>query len=274
MTRARSSATPRPARCDPDDEERLVLATGRYIGEGFDDARLDTLFLAMPVSWKGTLVQYTGRLHRLHPGKTEVRIFDYVDREVPMLLRMFEKRLRGYRAIGYARGEAPLGLRRARRRSTWSSTTSGAAPTRTLSTSPESVRWTGGHGSLTMAMIINVAMKSASTTVTAAMEKWEIAGNSEPSERGRFAESRLAALLEKAGWQVRRHPDNPGPDLVARRRGIQYAVEVKSAPEGRGDRLVPLFAQAVLQAAHAARRRRLPSPLLRRRVSPDVPPSR
>ena len=54
----------------PADEERLVLATGRYIGEGFDDARLDTLFLALPVSWKGTLVQYTGRLHRLHPGKT------------------------------------------------------------------------------------------------------------------------------------------------------------------------------------------------------------
>ena len=93
----------------PPSEERLLLATGRYIGEGFDDARLDTLFLALPVSWKGTLVQYTGRLHRLHPGKREVRIFDYVDREVPMLLRMFEKRLRGYRAIGYARGEAPLG---------------------------------------------------------------------------------------------------------------------------------------------------------------------
>lgn len=93
----------------PDTEERLVLATGRYIGEGFDDARLDTLFLALPVSWKGTLIQYTGRLHRLHPAKKEVRIFDYVDREVPMLLRMFEKRLRGYRGIGYARGEAPLG---------------------------------------------------------------------------------------------------------------------------------------------------------------------
>ncbi len=88
-------------------EERLVLATGRYIGEGFDDARLDTLFLALPFSWKGTLVQYTGRLHRLHPGKTEVRIFDYVDRDVPMLQRMFERRLRGYRSIGYACGEAP-----------------------------------------------------------------------------------------------------------------------------------------------------------------------
>ena len=94
----------------PDAEERLVLATGRYIGEGFDDARLDTLFLALPVSWKGTLIQYTGRLHRLHPAKQEVRIFDYVDREVPMLLRMFEKRLRAYRGIGYARGEAPLGF--------------------------------------------------------------------------------------------------------------------------------------------------------------------
>ena len=93
----------------PNREERLVLATGRYIGEGFDDARLDTLFLALPVSWKGTLIQYTGRLHRLYPGKTEVRIFDYVDRDVPMLLRMFERRLRGYRAIGYAQREAPLG---------------------------------------------------------------------------------------------------------------------------------------------------------------------
>jgi superfamily II DNA or RNA helicase len=95
----------------PDGEERLVLATGRYVGEGFDDARMDTLFLAMPVSWKGTIVQYSGRLHRLHPLKTEVRIFDYVDREVPLLLRMFEKRLRTYRAIGYARGMAPLGYR-------------------------------------------------------------------------------------------------------------------------------------------------------------------
>ncbi|MBK9387321.1 MAG: DEAD/DEAH box helicase family protein [Planctomycetes bacterium] len=91
-------------------DQRLVLATGRYIGEGFDDARLDTLFLTLPVSWKGTLVQYTGRLHRLHPGKREVRILDYVDRHVPMLLRMFEKRLCGYRAIGYARGDAPLGF--------------------------------------------------------------------------------------------------------------------------------------------------------------------
>lgn len=91
----------------PDDEPRLVIATGRYIGEGFDDARLDTLFLAMPISWKGTLVQYAGRVHRLHPGKTEVRIYDYVDRAVPMLVRMFEKRLRGYRTIGYTQGATP-----------------------------------------------------------------------------------------------------------------------------------------------------------------------
>jgi superfamily II DNA or RNA helicase len=90
----------------PDGEERLLLATGRYIGEGFDDARLDTLFLALPVSWKGTLVQYSGRLHRLHPGKTDVRIYDYVDHDVPMLHKMFQRRLRGYQAIGYAREKA------------------------------------------------------------------------------------------------------------------------------------------------------------------------
>jgi len=89
----------------PESEERLVLATGRFIGEGFDDARLDTLFLAMPVSWKGTLVQYAGRLHRKHHAKTEVRMMDYVDRNVPMLARMFDKRMRGYRAMGYSVGD-------------------------------------------------------------------------------------------------------------------------------------------------------------------------
>lgn len=85
----------------PDNEERLILATGRFIGEGFDDSRLDTLFLAMPISWKGTLVQYAGRLHRRHPSKSEVRIYDYVDADVPMLAKMFEKRRKGYRAMGY-----------------------------------------------------------------------------------------------------------------------------------------------------------------------------
>ena len=92
----------------PDGEEFLVLATGRYIGEGFDDARLDTLFLTMPVSWRGTVVQYTGRLHRLHPGKTEVRIYDYVDRRVPVLARMYERRLTGYRTLGYARSDETI----------------------------------------------------------------------------------------------------------------------------------------------------------------------
>ena len=82
-------------------EERVLIATGRYVGEGFDDARLDTLFLAMPVSWKGTLAQYVGRLHRLHPGKREVLVYDYVDEEVPMLKRMSEKRIRGYGSLGY-----------------------------------------------------------------------------------------------------------------------------------------------------------------------------
>jgi len=85
----------------PRDEERVVLATGRFAGEGFDDPRLDTLFLVLPVSWKGTLIQYAGRLHRQSPEKTEVRIYDYVDAGVPLLERMFQKRLRGYRAMGY-----------------------------------------------------------------------------------------------------------------------------------------------------------------------------
>jgi len=86
----------------PDDEERVIVATGRHIGEGFDDARLDTLFLALPVSWRGTLQQYAGRLHRLHDNKHEVRVYDFVDRQVPVLVRMYRKRLAGYRAIGYS----------------------------------------------------------------------------------------------------------------------------------------------------------------------------
>ena len=84
-----------------DDQERLILATGRYIGEGFDDPRLDALFLTMPISWKGTLAQYVGRLHRQHAGKTEVLVVDYVDDLVPVLARMAAKRRSGYRALGY-----------------------------------------------------------------------------------------------------------------------------------------------------------------------------
>ncbi len=97
----------------PASEERLVLATGRFIGEGFDDARLDTLFLAMPVSWKGTLVQYAGRLHRGSAGKVDVRIFDYVDGRVPMLARMFAKRMSGYRSMGYSIAARQVALRSA-----------------------------------------------------------------------------------------------------------------------------------------------------------------
>jgi superfamily II DNA or RNA helicase len=86
----------------PHGEERLILATGRYIGEGFDDDRLDTLFLTMPISWKGTLAQYVGRLHRRHAGKTDVLVYDYVDDAVPLLSRMAGKRQIGYRALGYS----------------------------------------------------------------------------------------------------------------------------------------------------------------------------
>jgi len=85
----------------PENEPRVILATGSYIGEGFDDARLDTLFLAMPISWRGTLQQYVGRLHRLHDGKRVVQAYDYIDVHVPMLARMYERRLKGYAAIGY-----------------------------------------------------------------------------------------------------------------------------------------------------------------------------
>lgn len=86
----------------PENEERVLLATGRYIGEGFDDARLDTLFLTLPVSWRGTIAQYVGRLHRLHDRKREVRVYDYADLNVPMLTRMFDRRCRGYESVGYA----------------------------------------------------------------------------------------------------------------------------------------------------------------------------
>ena len=85
----------------PDHEERVLVATGRYIGEGFDDARLDTLFLTMPISWRGTLAQYVGRLHRIHPEKREVLVYDYLDDAVPALRRMAAKRIRGYENLGY-----------------------------------------------------------------------------------------------------------------------------------------------------------------------------
>ena len=85
----------------PHAEERVIVATGRYLGEGFDDSRLDTLFLTMPIAWKGTLAQYAGRLHRLNDAKREVIIYDYVDMRVPVLARMAAKRRIGYQSIGY-----------------------------------------------------------------------------------------------------------------------------------------------------------------------------
>jgi len=87
------------------DTPRVLLATGRYIGEGFDDPRLDTLLLAMPIAWKGTVVQYAGRLHRPHPGKHDALVYDYVDSELPVLRRMFAKRLKTYHALGYTLAE-------------------------------------------------------------------------------------------------------------------------------------------------------------------------
>jgi len=86
------------------DAPRVLLATGKLVGEGFDHPPLDTLVLAIPVSWKGTLQQYAGRLHREHASKTDVRIIDFVDTGHPALLRMWDKRQRGYRAMGYRVG--------------------------------------------------------------------------------------------------------------------------------------------------------------------------
>ena len=86
----------------PVDDTFVIVATGRFVGEGFDEPRLDTLFLAMPVAWKGTVQQYAGRLHRLYQNKNEVQIYDYVDVHVGVLERMYHKRLKGYAAIGYS----------------------------------------------------------------------------------------------------------------------------------------------------------------------------
>jgi superfamily II DNA or RNA helicase/very-short-patch-repair endonuclease len=86
----------------PKESGQVLLATGKYIGEGFDHPRLDTLFLALPVSWRGIIAQYVGRLHRLCEGKREVRVYDYADLNVPMLAKMFDRRCRGYEAVGYS----------------------------------------------------------------------------------------------------------------------------------------------------------------------------
>jgi superfamily II DNA or RNA helicase len=91
----------------PPGEPRVILATGSYLGEGFDDARLDTLLLAMPISWRGTLQQYVGRLHRLHVNKKEVQVYDYADVQVAMLARMYKRRLSGYAALSYNVADSP-----------------------------------------------------------------------------------------------------------------------------------------------------------------------
>jgi len=85
----------------PSDESRILIATGAYLGEGFDDARLDTLFMTLPISWKGRVTQYAGRLHRLSDGKREVRIYDYVDTRVGFAMKMFNRRCKAYADIGY-----------------------------------------------------------------------------------------------------------------------------------------------------------------------------
>ncbi|MFH1093090.1 MAG: helicase, partial [Candidatus Omnitrophota bacterium] len=83
------------------DVSKAILATGAYIGEGFDDPRLDTLFIAMPIAFKGKVIQYAGRLHRKHHAKTDIRIYDYVDRKVSVLAAMYKKRLKAYKTMGY-----------------------------------------------------------------------------------------------------------------------------------------------------------------------------
>ena len=95
----------------PPSEPLVIVATGKYVGEGFDYPRLDVLFLALPVSWKGIIAQYAGRLHREYPGKKEVRIYDYIDIRVPMCDVMYKRRLRGYASIGYQiKSNAPMDL--------------------------------------------------------------------------------------------------------------------------------------------------------------------
>lgn len=85
----------------PQDTPLVIVATGKYVGEGFDYPRLDTLFLALPISWKGLVAQYAGRLHRENAGKTDVRIYDYIDIHEPVCESMYRKRLKGYSTIGY-----------------------------------------------------------------------------------------------------------------------------------------------------------------------------
>ena len=85
----------------PSCERIIIPATGKYLGEGFDLPNLDTLFLVFPFSWRGMLIQYTGRLNRIYQGKNEIHVYDYIDEQVPMLSAMYRKRLKGYKSIGF-----------------------------------------------------------------------------------------------------------------------------------------------------------------------------
>ena len=101
LFRGREDVYPKRFESIRNDQPRVLLATGRYLGEGFDDARLDTLLLTLPVSWRGTIAQYAGRLHRIHEGKKEVHIYDHVDRCIPLAAKMYQRRCAGYRKLGY-----------------------------------------------------------------------------------------------------------------------------------------------------------------------------
>ena len=101
VLRGAMKAKERKAAMEALDETQVLIATGKYIGEGFDLPKLDTLFLALPISWKGTLVQYAGRIHRQAEGKVRVTIYDYVDASLPTLQRMYQRRSKGYDAMGY-----------------------------------------------------------------------------------------------------------------------------------------------------------------------------
>jgi superfamily II DNA or RNA helicase len=92
----------------PADEPLVVIATGQYLGEGFDCPQLDTLFLAFPISFKGRLVQYTGRLMRAHEGKATIRVYDYADLRVPVLRAMHTRRLTTYKTLGFTREQQTL----------------------------------------------------------------------------------------------------------------------------------------------------------------------
>ena len=108
MSKKQRAAVVSELDAQPPDAPRVLLSTGKLVGEGFDHPPLDTLVLAMPISWKGTLQQYAGRLHREHANKTRVRIIDFVDAGHPALLRMWHRRQLGYRAMGYRIPAAPV----------------------------------------------------------------------------------------------------------------------------------------------------------------------